>query len=124
MVLISMKQKLSFESHDIIPRVDKLIYKKKTMCLMEQKMFWFLAWVQWSIISACVIQSMTWFIWIYQLCVPIFKHHKICTVCLNGIKHERARIVSFYFVDHMISCVDFCFLFYSVGVLRPRIRHV
>ena len=25
-----MKQKLSFESHDIIPRVDKLIYKKKT----------------------------------------------------------------------------------------------
>jgi len=27
-LLISMKQKLSFESYDIIPRVDKLIYKK------------------------------------------------------------------------------------------------
>ena len=30
-MLISMKQKLSFESHDIIPRVDKLIYKKNNV---------------------------------------------------------------------------------------------
>ena len=73
---------------------------------MEQKMFWFLAWVQWSINSACVIQSMTWFISIYQLCVPIFKQHKICTVCLNWIKHEHTSESSFFLLcwPHDLLC--------------------